>query len=177
MRKVCLVLLCGFAAVPAALAATGASNDGALELNKVNAFSLTITASRGTLWGQMDRGKLIVTDPVLGDGKILVSGADKAPKIIPVDNGTVTVWQGTDIHFRVTGGRYKLVFKPLTTNDTAAKGIDLTAVGVGVADLTGDVFAAKTGEYSVDGGDWTTVPFVHRQIQFGTPATTTTTTP
>src|SRR5262249_42959423 len=103
MRKVCLLMLCGLAAVPAALAAARSPNDGVLELANVNAWNVTITGTHGTMWGQFDRGKLIVTDPIAGDGKIYVSGAEKK-KLLYTDDGTVTVYAGTDIHFRVTGG-------------------------------------------------------------------------
>jgi hypothetical protein len=174
MRKVALALLCGLVAVPAAVAALRAPNDGVIELGNVNAWSLTLSGTRGTVWGQMDRGKLIVTDPIVGDGKIYVSGAEKT-RIVPVDDGTVTVYTGTDIHFRVTGGKYKLAFRP-TGLDTGTRGVDLTAVGVGVADVTGDAFATKTGDYSIDGGDWTPVPQLRHLIPYGTPTTVTTTT-
>ena len=36
----------------------------------------SVQPARGLLWGQMDSGKLTVQDPVLGDGKILVTGWD-----------------------------------------------------------------------------------------------------
>ena len=159
MRKLCLTLLLGLVVVPTALAAsraTTAAGDGVLELRAVNASSASITGLRGTTWGQLDKGKLIVTDPVLGDGQIYVSGADG--KHIVDDN--VTVYWGSDIHFRVVGGKYKLAFKN-------ASGIDLTAVGVGTAVLVGDITYDDTGDYARDGGKWVPVPYIQRSIPFG----------
>ena len=123
MRRLCLILLCGLVAVPAALAAVSAPGDGVLELSKVNG-SVVVTGTRGTLWGQIDKGRLVVSDPIVGDGQVLVSGAET--KRAGVLEGT-TVYSGTDIRFRVTGGRYRLSLK--------GSGIDLTAVGVGTAQL------------------------------------------
>lgn len=159
MRRLCLTLLAGLIAVPTAVAAsraTSAAGDGVLELRAVNASYASITGTRGTVWGQLDKGKLVVNDPVLGDGQIYVSGADG--KHIVDEN--VTVYWGTDIHFRVVGGKYKLTFRN-------ASGIDLTAVGVGTATLVGDITVDDTGDYARDGGKWIPVPYIQRSIPFG----------
>jgi hypothetical protein len=159
MRRLCLTLLCGLVAVPTALAASRTSavaGDGVLEFRSVNASSANITGTRGTIWGQLDKGKLIVTDPVLGDGQIYVSGAEKTHIV----DENVTVYWGTDLHFRVIGGKYKLAFKN-------ASGLDLTAVGVGTAVLVGDITYDDTGDYARDGGKWIPVPYIQRSITFG----------
>jgi hypothetical protein len=154
MRRLCLSLLCGLVVVPAAFAAAGATGDGVLEL-KAAAGTIVLTGTRGTVWGQMDSGKLVATDPVLGDGAIFVSGAAGVDQV--ADN--VTVYTGKDLHFRVTGGKYKLRFK--------GTGIDLTAVGVGTAQLTGDAFS-DPGDFSVDNQKWTPLPvFMTRLVKFG----------
>ena len=50
----------------------------------------------------MDKGRLVVTDPIVGDGQVLVSGCGvQAPGVL---DGT-TVYGGTDMRFRVTGGQ------------------------------------------------------------------------
>lgn len=163
MRRLCLTLLCGLVAVPAALAAAHATGDGVLELKDATG-TITLTGTRGTVWGQLDKGKLVVTDPVAGDGVIYVSGAESTR---PGVSDNVTVYSGKDIHFRVTGGKYKLVFKG-ATSDTSAAGVDLTAVGVGVVQLSGDAFADSTGKYAVDNsGKWNTVPVWTTKIPFG----------
>ena len=162
MRRLCLILLCGLVAVPAALAAARSPGDGVLELSKVNG-TVVVAGTRGTLWGQIDKGKLVVTDPILGDGQVLVSGAEtKRPGVL---DGT-TIYGGTDIRFRVTGGKYRLSLK--------GTGIDLTAVGVGSAQLSGDLLAETPGNYALDSGKWITVPYfpASRLVLFGVqPAT------
>ncbi|MFL5964343.1 MAG: hypothetical protein ACJ757_15775 [Gaiellaceae bacterium] len=162
MRRLCLTLLCGLVAVPAALAATHATGDGVLEL-KAATGTIILTGSRGTAWGQMDKGKLVVTDPALGDGAIYVSGAET---VTPGRTEAVTIYTGRDIHFRVTGGRYKLAFRG-AASDLSAVGVDLTAVGVGSVQLTGDAFADDTGKWAVDSGKWNTVPVWTVTKQFG----------
>ena len=162
MRRLCLILLCSLLVVPAALAGTRTSGDGVLEL-KAAAGVMVVNGSRGTLWGQMDSGKVIVTDPFLGDGTILVSGAEA---IRPGATDNVVVYSGRDLHFRVTGGKYKLRF--------VGSGVDLTAVGVGTAQLAGDVFADDPGDYALDSGKWNPIPvFFSKTIRFGAPPVTT----
>jgi hypothetical protein len=156
MRRLLLTLLCGLLVVPAAYAARRTAGDGVLELRAVNASSLYIVGARGTLWGQLDHGTLRVTDPVDGDGTILVSGAERTRPV----NENVTIYAGTDLHFRVTGGRYRLAF-------LKASGVDLTAVGVGTMRVTGDPYAVDTGDYSIDGGKWISVPLIEKIQPFG----------
>jgi hypothetical protein len=165
MRRLCLTLLCGLVAVPAAVAASHATGDGVLELQAVTG-TIVLTGSRGIAWGQMDKGKLTVTDPLSNDGSVYVSGA----AVTPGKTDGVTVYTGRDIHFRVTGGKYKLAFRGLSA-DGPAVGVDLTAVGVGSVQLTGDATAANTGKYAVDNSDkWNTVPVWTSVVKFPAPA-------
>lgn len=149
MRRLLFTLLCGLLLAPAALAGARASGDGVLELQAVNATVVTITG-KGALWGQVDQGRLYVTDPIETDGLVYVSGADRAPRTV---GDTTTVYTGKNMHFRITGGTYKLTFVKST-------GIDLTAVGVGKTLMTGDPTASTTGTYALDGGKWTPVPLL-----------------
>ena len=160
MRRLCVILLCGLVAVPAAMAASLATGDGVLEV--VHAYGVvTVNGTRGTAWGQIGKGNLIVTDYVAGDGQVLVSGAES---ISPIGSN-VTIYSGKDIHFRVTGGRYRLRF---TGND-----INLSAVGVGTAKLTGDDTVDDPGDYALDGGKRVPMPLVQRIVSFPVvPATT-----
>jgi hypothetical protein len=155
MRRFTVILLCALAVVPAALAGGQATGDGVLELKAAYGYvkiGTDLQPARGILWGQMDRGKLVVVDPVAGDQQtIFVSGWDRKSDTILTDSGaTVTTYYGTDIHFRVTGGKYKLTFN--------GQGIDLTAVGAGVAYLNGDENAVDAGYYAVDSGKWQPMP-------------------
>ena len=156
MRRLCLTLLCGLVAIPAALAASHATGDGVLEIRDA-AGIVVLNTSRGTVWGQVTNGRLAVTDPVQGDGAVFVSGAEK---ITPGISDNVTVYSGKDIHFRVTGGRAKLVFK--------GSGLDLTAVGVGTVTFIGDAFAADQGDFALDSaGKWNPVPVTSTTFRFG----------
>ena len=155
MRRLCLTLLCGLVAVPAALGAAHATGDGVLEI-KGAAGIVVLSTTRGTVWGQADKGKLVVTDPVAGDGAVFVSGADR---VTPGAADNVTVYWGTDLHFRVTGGRARLWFK--------GSGLDLTAVGIGTVQFTGDAFAPDQGDFALDSGKWNPVPVTTTTFRFG----------
>jgi hypothetical protein len=160
MRRLCLTLLCGLVAVPAALGAVHATGDGVLEL-KDAAGVVVLNTTRGTVWGQVAKGRLVVTDPLSGDGAVYVSGAEK---VSPGVTDNVTVYSGNNLHFRVTGGRARLWFK--------GSGIDLTAVGIGTVQLTGDAFASDQGDFALDSGKWNPVPVTTTTFRFGVqPAT------
>jgi hypothetical protein len=155
MRRLCLILLCGLVAAPAALAGGRAIGDGVLELRAVD--GTVVIAGKGVVWGQMDDGKLVVNDLDPAAGDILVSGWEhKRPGLCDL----CTVYTGKDLHFRVTGGKYRLAFI-----DSA--GVDFTAVGVGNAQLTGDPDLLDVGDYAIDGGKWTSVPWLKRTVYFG----------
>jgi hypothetical protein len=174
MRRNLVILVCALVAVPAALAAPSATGDGVLELKAVYGsvvIGKELQPARGLLWGQMDKGKLIVEDPVLGDGRILVTGWDTRTIIPAADDGSpvVTTYTGTNIHFRVTGGRYRLIFR-------GAVGLDLTAIGAGTAFINANENAFDAGYYAVDAGDWTAAPlYTVKAVLFGTPTTPTAT--
>jgi hypothetical protein len=154
-----LTLLCGLILAPAAFAAGRATGDGVLELKAVNASRVYI-AGKGAIWGQLDRGTLRVTDLNPDDNEVaLVSGA--LPTKSVTDPG-VTYYistPGKSIHFRFTGARYSFSIVGL--------GIDLTAVGVGRAKLTGDPAFLDDGDYSVDDNKWQPVPLVTKLVTFG----------
>jgi hypothetical protein len=161
MRRLCLTLLCGLVVIPTAVAASQATGDGVLEFQKVDA-TVAVWGQRGTIWGQMDKGRLVVTDPNPLDGAVNVSGAESTTPGI-ADN--TTIYTGKDIHFRISG-KYALRF--------IGKGIDFAAVGIGTAKFTGDFSSLDPGRYAVDDSDWQDVGFVQRVVKFGVPAATPT---
>lgn len=164
MHRLLLALLCGLIAVPTAVAATRATGDGVLELQSVNGTVLVgtnVKPAKGALWGQMDDGTLKVLDPDGSDKNIFVSGQYKPKVVTDTAYGKLTTYVGHELHFRVTGGYYKLFFK--------GSGIDLTAVGVGAARFAGDPTALNTGTYSVDDSDWTPVPYFPLATQLSAP--------
>ncbi len=172
MRRFVVTLVCALVAVPTALAAARAAGDGVLELRAVSgavAVGKEGQFARGVLWGQMDKGRLVVVDPTPADTQtIFVSGFEKRSVVATNADGlpTAVAYSGTDLHFRVSGGKYRLSFN--------GSGIDLTAIGVGVAYLAGDPLALDTGDYAIDSGKWLPVPVpVAPQktfaVPFGTP--------
>jgi hypothetical protein len=169
MRRILVILVCALAAVPAAVAGSNLAGDGSLELKAVYGkvtIGKPFQPARGLLWGQMDSGKLIVEDPVIGDGRIFVAGWETKVFTPATDDGSpaLTTYTGTNIHFRVTGGKYRLIFR--------GAGIDLTAIGTGVAFINASENAIDAGYFAVDAGDWTAAPlFTIKAVPFGTQPT------
>jgi hypothetical protein len=156
MRRLSLILLVALVVLPStALAARDATGDGVFELKAAN--GTFIVGGRGVIWGQMDKGSMRVTalDP---NAQIAVSGADKPPTKAP-DDPTATIYSGTDIHFRATSGRFRIRFRGL--------GIDLTAIGIGNAVLTGSPMSLDPGDFSLDGGKWQPIAWDYKVEPFG----------
>jgi hypothetical protein len=144
MRRLLFTLLVILVCVPAALAGGNATGDGALSV--LNANGTITVIGKGTIYGQVDKGTLTVTDPDSTDGPMQVVGAEHTHP----SSGSVTVYSGKDITFREVGGRYKLVI-------SAATGIDFLAVGVGKAWLKADP-NADPGSFTVDGKKQQSLP-------------------
>ena len=162
MRRLALILVLAAVAVPAAaVAADRSAGDGVLELSTVNG---TVTLSgKGVLWGQIDSGSIRVTDDSTTSGQpLLVSGAAHTRPL----GEDVTVYWGNNITFRTTGGKYRIRFK--------GSGLDLTAIGVGTADMIGDPTASDQGRYALDSGKWVEVPVLERLVAYGVQPSTTT---
>lgn len=165
MRRLAFIFVLAAVAVPAAaVAADRSAGDGAFELRAAN--GTLILTGKGVLWGQLDNGSLRVTDPVNSLAPpLLVSGAEHTRPV----GENVTVYWGTNLTFRETGGKYRIRFK--------GSGLDLTAIGSGTADLTGDPTTATDGSYALDSGKWQPVPLLEKVVTYGTPTPTTTTEP
>ncbi len=138
MHRLSVILLLTLALVPTALAGGSATGDGALSV--LNANGTITVVGRGTIYGQLDKGTLTVTDPDPTDGLVQVVGAEHTLHV----SLHVTAYSGKDITFRLVGGRYKLAI-------TAGTNVDFLAVGVGKAWLKGDPAGASSGTYTVDG--------------------------
>lgn len=164
MRRLAFIFVLAAVAVPAAaVAADRSTGDGAFELRSAN--STVILTGRGVLWGQLDNGSLRVTDPTTATAPtLLVSGAEHTRPV----GENVTVYWGTNITFRETGGKYRIRFK--------GSGLDLTAIGSGTADMTGDPTTATDGSYALDSGKWQSIPLLEKVVPYGAQPTTTTTT-
>lgn len=100
---------------------------------------------RGSILGRLSAGSLKVTDLTPGDryAALVVGRKVTQERIGP----RTVVYRGQGLRFRMLGGGYKVVVR--------GNGIDLSAVGKGVAVLDGEPrFAGDdVGVYSLDGVD------------------------
>jgi hypothetical protein len=159
MRRLSLILLISLLVLPAAaLAARKSSGDGVFELRDAN--GVFVLSGRGVFWGQVGKGYIRVTDTGSSTAaQPLVSGYDRPP-VHPADDPTTTIYWGTDLHFRANGGKYWVRFR--------GTGVNLTAIGVGVADIEGAAVTFDMGQFAVDGGKWTDVPRIESLVAYGT---------
>ena len=176
MRRLLLTLLVSLSCVPAAFAGGSATGDGALSV--LNASGTITVIGKGTIYGQVDKGTITVTDPDPTDGTMQVVGATRTRPI----GGHVTVYSGKNITFREVGGRYKIVISNAT-------GVDFLAVGIGKAWLKGDLTATDPGTFTVDGKKQQALPVTPAvlppagtiwpglAVQFGVQPATVTATP
>ena len=132
-------------ALPAASAArTQGANDGTVSVRDARG---TITISgRGGVIGSFARGSVTIADPIEGDGTGPVVTGDEWSRD---RDATTTTWGGTKVRFRIIGGSFRIVVR--------GRGINLSLVGTGKVTLSG-AGTADDGSYSVNGGDYMSVP-------------------
>lgn len=157
MRRLCLTLLVSAILAPAALAAPRAAGDGTFSGKAIN--GTVFLSARGAIWGQVDSGTLLLTDPDPTDGFVKVSGYDKLP--VTTDRGTV--YTGGNLHFQVAGGTYRLYI--------VGTGIDFSAVGSGWARLDAYNRSTNPGKFAVGDDPWQPAPYFSTTIVF--PVSTT----
>jgi hypothetical protein len=138
-----LLLLAALAALVLPFPGTAtarSAGDGALSVQDGRG-KFTITA-RGGVIGSFAKGRVIVTDPIDGDGTgPIVSGDDWHR-----DRGEQTdVYGGTRVRFRLIGGSFKIV--------VIGRGVNLSVVGRGTVTLNGEG-TLDDGSYSVNGADY-----------------------
>jgi hypothetical protein len=155
MRRLVLILLAlGLAAPAAAVAVRSLPGDGTLVVD--NARGLVTVRARGGIIGRFDSGRLVVEDPVEGDGSgPFVYGAERIRELGP----HTTLYIGEDVRFRLIGGLYRV-----TVN---AVGVDVSAVGRGTVLLDGSGFAEQPGRYMINGGTWQAMPDEATQLTLG----------
>jgi opacity protein-like surface antigen len=130
---------------PAAVAAARLDPaDGTLSVRDGRG-SFTVNA-RGGVIGSLARGRVIITDPVDGDGTgPIVSGDDWHKE----RSDTTTVYGGTRVRFRLIGGAFRI--------RVIGSGVNLSVVGRGTASLNGQG-TEDDGTYSVNGAPYAPVP-------------------
>lgn len=102
--------------------------------------------ARGGIIGSFARGRVIITDPVEGDGTgPIVSGEEYHKEL----SDTADMYRGTRVRFRLIGGFFKV--------RVIGRGVNLSVVGRGTVVLKGEG-TIDDGSYSVNGGDTTFVP-------------------
>jgi hypothetical protein len=155
MRRLVLILLAfGLAAPAVALAVRELPGDGTLVVD--NARGVITVRARGGIIGRFDSGRLVVDDPVEGDGSgPFVYGAERIRELGP----HTTLYIGEDVRFRLIGGLYRV-----TVN---AVGVDVSAVGRGSVVLDGSGFAEQPGRYQINGGTWQPMPDESTSLTLG----------
>jgi hypothetical protein len=125
-------------------ATTRNMSDGTLSIRDGRG-KFTINA-RGGVIGSFARGRVIITDPVEGDGTgPIVSGDDWHHE----KSDTTDVYGGTKVRFRLIGGAFKI--------QVIGRGVNLSVVGRGQVTVNGEG-TLDDGSYSVNGADYLPIP-------------------
>jgi hypothetical protein len=158
MRRLVLIVLAIGLGLPAgASAVQELPGDGSLVVD--NARGLVTVRARGGIIGRFDSGRLVIEDPIEGDGSgPIVYGADRIRDLGP----KTTLYIGEDIRFRLIGGAYRVSIN--------AYGMDLSAVGRGTALLDGSGFTEQPGRFQINGGTWQPMPDDATRYTLGPPS-------
>jgi hypothetical protein len=153
-RLLTFAVLAGLVLPAAAFARPAGLNDGTLSIQ--DGDGKIVIAGRGGVIGSFAKGSVTISDPVDGDGTGPIVTGDEWSKD---RSDTVTTWGGTRVRFRMIGGIFRIVVK--------GRGINLSFVGKGQVTITG-AGTLDDGTYSVNGGDYSAIPF---QVAFPLSAT------
>ncbi len=154
MRRLAVFICLLALLVPATSAGQSRGGDGTLSIR--DGRGSVVVHARGAVIGQLTRlernGKLVIDDPVEGDGsEPKVAGADWARER---PDGTL-VYGGKAIRFRLIGGRFVLRI-------TNAVGLQLSVVGRGRVTLDGagslEDGITSDGVYSLNGEEPESLP-------------------
>jgi hypothetical protein len=171
MRRLAMLCLPMLAlALPAtALALKAAASDGTLVVKNGSAppgVAVVTLSVSGTAIGHVSTGspdqfdKVVIYDPNNTNdiGASPTNGALGLTRTQMSD--TKTRFVGSDFRFRVADGVYKIWIY--------GTGVDVFAVGAGKATLQGMPDTGSDGHYSLNGGDWHSLPGVPSDLlQFG----------
>jgi hypothetical protein len=147
-RLVWLTALACMLAAPAAGFALADDADGTLSVKA--GIGKVYLNFNGSAVGRVQRGSILVTDPVAGDG----IGFDFSNCDVEKDRtDTTTFCRGTNLHFRAIGGKYQILVR--------GTGIYLSAVGRGQVALDGRgeyPTVDSDGVYSLNDGAYKSLP-------------------
>jgi hypothetical protein len=146
MRRFLPLLVVLACALPAAAWATRSlPGDGTLVVD--NASGTVVVKGRGGIIGRFDSGRIVIEDPIAGDG----SGPKVYGDITVRDLGNRrTMYIGDQVRFRLIGGTYRVRIQAI--------GIDVSAVGHGIVTLDASGFSDVPGRFSINGGPFQPVP-------------------
>lgn len=146
-RAALIVALVALVFPTLAFGVTKNAGDGTLSL--MNGKGTFTVNAKGGVIGSFMKGRVIITDPIEGDGTgpiVSLSGDDWHRD----KSDTTDVYGGTKIRFRLIGGTFKI--------KVIGRGINLSVVGRGQATMNGEG-TLDDGSYSVNGSDYQPVPF------------------
>jgi hypothetical protein len=125
--------------------AAKAPGDGTLVVD--NGRGSVSVRARGGILARFDTGNVVIADTDLTDGRVPVVYGAETITVLP--NGSIR-YSGDDVRFRMIGGTYRVQINAI--------GIDVSAVGRGVAVLDASEFTDFPGRYSIDGGPFRALP-------------------
>ena len=157
MRTLLVSLALVALAVPAAaVSARVDTADGTLSVTDGRG-TFTVSA-RGGVIGSITRGRVIVTDPIDGDGTGPIVNGDDWHRD---RSDTTTVYGGTRVRFRLIGGSFRI--------RVIGVGVNLSVVGRGIVTLNGQG-TEDDGTYSFNGAPYAPVPdFAQFPLNSATP--------
>ncbi len=150
MRKSLVLLLLVCLAVPAVALTAVRAGEGSFSV-EAGRGKVTLIA-RGAFIGRIDRGSIVITDLTPDDTFVPYVFGDDNPVRLVGDAGVQ--YSGRNVRFRLGGGFYRLVI--------TAKGIDLSAVGVGTALVQGD--GDDSGLYTTEGAACSSTPLACKPL-------------
>jgi hypothetical protein len=144
-RLVLLLVLAALAFPTLGVATVKNAGDGTLSIK--DGRGTFVVNAKGGIIGSFAKGRVIITDPVEGDGTgPIVSGDDWHR-----DKGVTTdVFGGTKVRFRLIGGTFKIT--------VIGRGVNLSVVGRGQVKINSEG-TLDDGSYSVNGSEYLPVPF------------------
>lgn len=145
MRRL-LVIFGVLALVVPASSVAGRQDPGDGTFSLRGGHGIFTVSARGAVIGSFTRGKVIITDPIDGDGTgPIVSGDDWQKE----RSDTTTVYGGKGVRFRLIGGTFRI--------KVVATGVTLSVVGHGTVTLNG-AGSGDDGSYSFNGAPYADVP-------------------
>jgi hypothetical protein len=146
MKRFALIVVLAALVFPTlGVAMTRNAGDGTLSL-KDGKGTFTVNAKGGII-GSFARGRVIITDPIEGDGTgPIVSGDDWHRD----KSDTTDVYGGTKVRFRLIGGTFKIT--------VIGRGVNLSVVGRGQVKMNSEG-TLDDGSYSVNSSGYQPVPF------------------